>query len=405
MSLYSASPLSSNNVFTLASAGALLYGATRDFLLTVWRKAQRGRQIDVTIKRSSWTSAVMAGRGKKGSFGGIGTATSFGGAESSGVPERGYSGVGSASSQQEYSRPAASSERSGHAGSVPIGSGRGDHVVRVGHEKEDVAGSSAGHSQGRPSRGRGQDRGGRGGRKAMDSIEALGRCMAAILRHRASDYGLEMKNDGFVLVADLLKLSKHTAAGVPLSSHSEEDVRKAVAADGKQRFGLKEESGRLSIRANQGHSIKIVESELLLSLITSPSQIPVCVHGTYERFLSSIWQEGLKRMTRNHVHFATGLPKEDGVISGMRATAQVLIYLNVEKAMADGMKLYISANNVVLTEGFDGVVPTKYFKRVVKKLRDNKEIPLFPPSHQPHQPAVTDAQKSKVIEGSHDTNS
>jgi RNA:NAD 2'-phosphotransferase (TPT1/KptA family) len=42
----------------------------------------------------------------------------------------------------------------------------------------------------------------------------------------------------------------------------------------------------------------------------------VCVHGTYDGFMSSIWQEGLKRMTRNHVHFATGLPKEDGVISG-----------------------------------------------------------------------------------------
>lgn len=48
----------------------------------------------------------------------------------------------------------------------------------------------------------------------------------AILRHRASDYGLEMQNDGFVLVADLLKLSKNTAAGIPLSSHSVEDVRK-----------------------------------------------------------------------------------------------------------------------------------------------------------------------------------
>jgi RNA:NAD 2'-phosphotransferase (TPT1/KptA family) len=31
----------------------------------------------------------------------------------------------------------------------------------------------------------------------------------------------------------------------------------AVAADGKQRFGLKEESRKLYIRANQGHSIKV----------------------------------------------------------------------------------------------------------------------------------------------------
>jgi hypothetical protein len=50
----------------------------------------------------------------------------------------------------------------------------------------------------------------------------------AILRHRASDYDLEMKNDGFVLVADLLKLSKKTPAGIALSSHSEEDVRKVT---------------------------------------------------------------------------------------------------------------------------------------------------------------------------------
>ena len=50
----------------------------------------------------------------------------------------------------------------------------------------------------------------------------------AILRHRASDYDLEMKNDGFVLVADLLKVNKKTAAGIALSSHSEEDVRKVT---------------------------------------------------------------------------------------------------------------------------------------------------------------------------------
>lgn len=37
-----------------------------------------------------------------------------------------------------------------------------------------------------------------------------------------------MKSDGFVLVADLLSLSKKTGAGIALSSHSEEDVRKVT---------------------------------------------------------------------------------------------------------------------------------------------------------------------------------
>ena len=38
-------------------------------------------------------------------------------------------------------------------------------------------------------------------------------------------------------------------------------------------------------------------------------------------------------MNRTHIHFAPGLPKESGVISGMRASAQVYIYIDMEKAL------------------------------------------------------------------------
>lgn len=31
---------------------------------------------------------------------------------------------------------------------------------------------------------------------------------------------------------------------------------------------------------------------------------------------------------------------------------------------AEGMKLYFSENKVVLTEGFNGVIPAKYFERI-----------------------------------------
>lgn len=33
----------------------------------------------------------------------------------------------------------------------------------------------------------------------------------------------------------------------------------------------------------------------------------------------------------------------------------------------DGIAIYTSSNNVVLTAGIDGVVPPKYFAKVVKK--------------------------------------
>ena len=32
--------------------------------------------------------------------------------------------------------------------------------------------------------------------------------------------------------------------------------------------------------------------------------------------------------------------------------------------ISEGMKLHISDNKVILTEGFDGVVPVKYFEKI-----------------------------------------
>ncbi len=77
--------------------------------------------------------------------------------------------------------------------------------------------------------------------------------------------------------------------------------------------------------------------------------------------------EGLKRMTRNHIHFAPGLPKEEGVISGMRSNCDIIIEIDMQAAMKDGIVFYISSNNVILTEGENGVLKSKYFKKVMKK--------------------------------------
>ncbi|XP_071931384.1 uncharacterized protein [Coffea arabica] len=208
-------------------------------------------------------------------------------------------------------------------------------------------------------RGRG---GGSGGGK--DKIDALGRLLTRVLRHMASELNLNMRNDGFVKVDDLLKLSLKTFANDPLRSHTVDEVREAVRRDNKQRFSLVEENGELWIRANQGHTITTVETESLLKPILSADEVPVCVHGTYKRNLESILEQGLKRMKRVHVHFSCGLPTDGEVISGMRRGVNILIFLDVRKALEEGMKLYISDNKVILTEGFEGVVPAKYFQKI-----------------------------------------
>ncbi|KAK9910789.1 hypothetical protein M0R45_034733 [Rubus argutus] len=150
-------------------------------------------------------------------------------------------------------------------------------------------------------------------RSGGDRIDALGRLLTRILRHMASELNLDMRSDGYVKVHDLLKLNLKTFANIPLSSHSVDEIKEAVRKDNKQRFSLLEENGELLIRANQGHSTTVVESERLLKPILSFEEFPVCVHGTYRKNLESILESGLKCMTRLHVHFASGLPTDGEV--------------------------------------------------------------------------------------------
>ncbi|KAI5679739.1 hypothetical protein M9H77_00966 [Catharanthus roseus] len=212
--------------------------------------------------------------------------------------------------------------------------------------------------------------GGRGGGK--DKIDALGRLLTRVLRHMGSELNLNMRSDGFVKVEDLLKLNLKTFANIPLRSHSVDDIREAVRKDNKQRFSLVEENGELWIRANQGHTIPCkpldantvfilvrpkktekgkenssvprkvddtVETESLLKPILSAEEVPVCVHGTYKRYLESILEQGLKRMKRLHVHFSCGIPTDGEVISGMRRDVNVLIFLDVRKALDVSLEL------------------------------------------------------------------
>ena len=57
------------------------------------------------------------------------------------------------------------------------------------------------------------------------------------------------------------------------------------------------------------------------------------IHGTYRRFWDGISTSGLSRMNRNHIHFAPGFPGSSGVISGMRSTVELYIFIDLKKAM------------------------------------------------------------------------
>ena len=94
--------------------------------------------------------------------------------------------------------------------------------------------------------------------------------------------------------------------------------------------------------------------------------VPKVVHGTSFKAWNDIQKTGLSRMKRNHIHFAAGELGADGVISGMRSSAQVYIYIDVHSAMKNGIQFFRSANNVILSPGnADGIIESQYFKTVI----------------------------------------
>jgi 2'-phosphotransferase len=199
--------------------------------------------------------------------------------------------------------------------------------------------------------------------------------LSMVLRHQASDLGLEISPDGFVLLEDLLRVCPDYCK--PILSNRD-SLNLLVQSDKKQRFSLVEiDLGKFKIRANQGHSMKCVESESLLEEIKEfdCGELDIVVHGTSLTSWNAILESGgISRMKRNHIHFAVSDDLKK-IKSGFRVNSQVLVYVDVEKAMKDGIRFFKSANNVVLCagEGDSGMLSKKYFKKVVN-VATNSEL-------------------------------
>ncbi|KAK9369769.1 KptA family-domain-containing protein [Lipomyces kononenkoae] len=202
----------------------------------------------------------------------------------------------------------------------------------------------------------------------------LSKSLSYILRHGPVKEKLPIQPDGYMNVAELLKHPR--LRGITFA-----DIRRVVDSNTKNRFKLEHRGpdGQATmnseptgwwIRANQGHSFEVPDLEL--EQIINPESCPVVIHGTYtDAWNNGIRSQGLRKMKRNHIHLAAGLPGESGVISGMRTSSDVYIYVDMKKAIADGIKFYKSENGVILTEGKGGVLPPQYFEKVLNRIGDS----------------------------------
>lgn len=167
----------------------------------------------------------------------------------------------------------------------------------------------------------------------------------------------------------------HKSAAASAASIPADDAATSTASEIPSQVPESNDPADYLIRANQGHSLEVA-SENLLTPITEENLPSVVVHGTtHAAWPQIVATGGLKKMARTHVHFASGLPagfkSEDHdagaapVISGMRNSSSVLVYVDIKKALEAGVKFWRSENGVILSEGDEnGVIGLQFFSRV-----------------------------------------
>ncbi|RKF71581.1 tRNA 2'-phosphotransferase 1 [Golovinomyces cichoracearum] len=206
----------------------------------------------------------------------------------------------------------------------------------------------------------------------------VSKALSRLLRHAAEDAGIKLDSEAYARLDQVLEWQPLKSLQATFA-----DVQRVVLLDEKQRYSMKlnlnltqnpphsesTDPSNWIIRANQGHSINIDSAKVLMPISKEAGNVPdTVIHGTYYSFYPSIIESGgLKKMTRTHIHFSTGLQKDgQKIISGMRRDAEILIYVDINASLNDGILWWMSENGVALTAGNDnGLLPVKYFKKVL----------------------------------------
>ena len=159
--------------------------------------------------------------------------------------------------------------------------------------------------------------------------------LSLVLRHEPQAAGVALDDAGWVGVAELLAGCAKAGVGI-----SEDELREIVRASDKQRFALSEDGTR--IRANQGHSVEV---ELGHAPATPPETL---WHGTAEKYVASIREQGLVKGARHHVHLSPDAETAGAV--GRRHGRLVLLTVAAGRMHRDGFAFFLTPNGVWLTE-------------------------------------------------------
>lgn len=174
-------------------------------------------------------------------------------------------------------------------------------------------------------------------------LHKISRYMSLVLRHKPEVIGISLDEHGWAVVDDLINGIAKNNEGFDMKT-----LEEIVKTDSKQRYSFNDD--KTLIRANQGHSIPV---DVELEEKEPPEFL---YHGTGEKYVSSILEQGLIPKSRLYVHLSKDIETAKNV--GRRHGKEVVFKIATHKMYLDGYKFYLSINGIWLTKK----VPLQYMQ-------------------------------------------
>lgn len=177
------------------------------------------------------------------------------------------------------------------------------------------------------------------------NLTNLSRYMSLILRHKPEVIEITLDEHGWASVNDLICGIEKNNPGFNMDI-----LEQIVRTDSKQRYSFNDDKSL--IRANQGHSVNV---DVELKEKEPPEYL---YHGTGEKYVKSINQDGLIPKSRLYVHLSKDIKTAENV--GKRHGKEIIYRINSGRMYRNGYKFYLSENGIWLTKE----APVKYLEMV-----------------------------------------
>jgi putative RNA 2'-phosphotransferase len=188
-----------------------------------------------------------------------------------------------------------------------------------------------------------------------NEFKILSKMLSLILRHKLETIGIQLDKNGWTSVDKLIEninlnqefQSFHLNSHFNLALLVTKDILdEIVATNNKKRFEYSSDGSM--IRARQGHSVDV---DLGYKPVTPPE---VLYHGTSEDVVDSIFENGIEKRNRHHVHLSEN--HETAMAVGKRHGKPCALTVDCKSMVSDGYEFFKTDNGVWLVDH----VPSAY---------------------------------------------